>query len=381
MLKGLVAVVLAWSVLTQAQPQDATKVVIIEPLAEDYVTGPVTLKATIEPPETPVTRADFFVDGVSVCRLTMPPFECPYDAGSRVLPRQVRVAMTLEDGRRLIANVRTTGLDLESSISVNSVLVPVVVRDWRGKFVPGLSKESFDLKEDGTAQTVTFFQAENIPLELSIAVDISESMMQIMPGVKEGIVSFVNRLKPIDRVTLLAFNERVFVVTKSESDQGRLKDAISRLSPQGGTAIYDALVRSADSLGTQISRRAIVAFTDGKDQDSLATIGAVEDRFRSTDVSLYLIIYGRLSPADIAAQQPLMKLSEMTGGRVYRADKVGDLPEIFKDVIEDLSQHYLLGYSPSNVERDGTVRNIGITVPGKGSYELKFRNKYVAPVK
>lgn len=377
MLKGLVAVVLAWNIVTQV-PQDTTKVVIVEPLAEDYLTGPVVLKAAVEPADTAVTRADFFVDGVSVCRLTMPPFECPYDAGARVLARQVRVAMTLADGRRVVANVRTTGLDLESSIAVNSVLVPVVVRDWRGKFVPGLNKESFDLKEDGAAQSVTFFQAENIPLELSIAVDISESMIQIMPGVKSGIVSFVNRLKPIDRVTLLAFNERVFVVTKSESDQTRLADAIGRLTPQGGTAIYDALVRSADSLGTQISRRAIVAFTDGKDQDSLATMSAVEERFRSTDVSLYLILYGRLSPADTASQQPLIKLSEMTGGRVYRADKVGDLPEIFKDVIDDLSQHYLLGYSPSNAERDGSTRNISITVPGKGSYELKYRNKYVA---
>jgi VWFA-related protein len=380
LLKGLVAIGLALSV-SQALPQDPTKVVIVEPVAEDYLTGPVVLKAAVEPVETAVTRADFFVDGVAVCRLTMPPFECPYDAGPRVLPRQVRVAMTMADGRRIVANVRTTGLDLESAVSVNSVLVPVVVRDWRGKFVPGLTKESFELKEDGTTQGVTFFQAENIPLELSIAVDISDSMMQIMPGVKEGIVSFVNRLKPIDRVTLLAFNERVFVVTKSESDQGRLRDAIGKLTPQGGTAIYDALVRSADSLGTQISRRAIVAFTDGKDQDSLATMSAVEERFRSTDVSLHLIVYGRLAPADLASQQPLMKLAELTGGRVYRADKVGDLPEIFKDVIDDLSQHYLLGYSPSNTARDGGTRNITITVPGKGAYELKFRNKYVAPGK
>jgi VWFA-related protein len=360
----------------QTQPATEPKVVIIEPTSDAFLSGPVTFKAAIEPPGTPVTRADFFVDGVSVCRLTIEPFECQYDAGFRVQQRQVRVAMTLADGRRFIENVRTQGIELADTIAVNAVLVPVVVRDWRGKFVPKLTKESFRLLENGTPQTISFFQAENIALELSVAVDISDSMTAIIRSVKESLHAFLDRLKPIDRVTLLAFNERVFVGAKSETDRGRLHAVVDRLSPQGGTAIYDALVRSADSLGNQISRRAIVAFSDGKDEDSLATMGAVEDRFRASDVSLYLIIYGKFTVAEVGEQEPLVKLAQLTGGRAYRAEKVSELSNIFRDVIDELSQHYLLGYSPLDSARDGAERNITVSVPGKNSYELRFRNKY-----
>lgn len=378
-----VAVVLAAAgvalVPTRGQVESQARLSIVEPQSGEYLAGPVTLRAEVAPRGVEVTRADFFVDGLAVCRLTSLPLTCAFDAGTAVKERQVRVTVLLKSGERVVASVRTAALRLDDAAATNAVLVPVVVWDWRGRFVPGLAQNQFALTEDGIPQQVQFFQAEDVPLELAFAIDISGSMAPIIDAVRSGLKQFMGRLKLIDRVTLVAFNERVYVLTRSEADQARRSEALDRLAPQGGTAIVDALVRSAELLGQQVSRRAIVAFTDGLDMHSVAPLDAVEARLRNTDIAVYLITYGMKS-ADAPALARLARLTEATGGRLFKADKVDDVPKLLDRIVGDLSQHYLLGFTPKG-PTDGAVHSIAVSIPTRKNYELKHRRSYQADIR
>ena len=344
--------------------------------AEDYVVGPVSLRARLEPAETPFVRAEFFVDDMAVCRLDRLPLTCAYDAGQGGAARRVRVFVTLPNGRRLSAGFESKELKLEDSTGVRNVLVPVVVRDWRGRFMSGLKQDSFLVFEDGVAQSVQFFMAENVPLDLTLALDISASTAPILSQVKAAAHQLMARLKPNDRVSLVAFNERVHVLARPDADPAERAKQLNRLEPQGGTALIEAMVRGIELLVYQGSRKAMIVFTDGKDQHSRVSIDAVEKRLIDSDVAIYLVTYGRGSPVD-NVRLGLAHLAERTGGRNYRVEHADDIN--FTQIIDDLSEHYLLGYSPIRPP-DDTLRRIDVELKGKSKreYEIRSRSGYRA---
>ena len=356
---------------TSSQPR-----VVIEP--EDYVLGPVTLRATLQPEDMPFVRADFFVDGVAVCQVERLPIECLYDAGQQVVPRRVRVAITLNDGTRLSDGFESKGISVAESTGVRNVFVPVVVRDWRGRFMNGLTKDSFLIFEDGVPQSVDLFMAEDVPLDLTLAIDISGSMSAIITQVQAAAKELSDRLKPIDHVNLVAFNERVFTLTGRDADAIERAKAIDDLRPQGGTALYDAMVRGIALLRQQMSRRALIVLSDGKDEHSLSTIEGVEERLAASDVALFFVTYAPKKSTE-NVQQRLERLAESTGGRTVRVERAADLGDLFRHIVDDLSKHYLLSYTPTRKDLAGNFRKIEVKLTGKRDrHDIRARAGYRA---
>lgn len=346
--------------------------------AEEYLLGPVTLRATLTPGDTEFTRADFFVDGSARCRVERLPLECAFEAGPEAVAHRIRVAVTLRDGTRLTGGFESKSLALEEKASVRNVFVPVMVWDRHGKFMAGLGRESFQVLEDGVTQPIQFFMSEDIPLELTLAVDVSESMAGIIGPVKAAAKELVSRLKPIDRVHLLAFNQRVFTLARPDADLEERVRAIDQLSPQGGTALYDAMVRGIALLGQQMSRRAMIVFTDGRDENSLSTLAGIEERLLTSDVSIYVITYGRGSEIE-GLRRRLDRMAESTGGQGFGVRDVKELSGLFARIIDELSQHYLLTYTSSRPQLDGTDRKIQVRLVGQRErYEIKARAGYRA---
>jgi VWFA-related protein len=346
--------------------------------AEEYLLGPVTLRATLTPVDTPFLRADFFVDGAAKCRVERLPLECAFDAGPEAVVRRIRVAVTLEDGTRLAGGFESRSLALEEKASVRNVFVPVMVWDRRGTFMSGLTRDSFQVLEDGVVQPIQFFMSENIPLELTLALDVSESMAGILGSVKAAAKELVARLKSTDRVHLLAFNQRVFTLARPDADLEERTRAIDRLTSQGGTALYDAMVRGMALLGQQMSRRAMIVFTDGRDENSLSTIEGIEERLLRSDVTLYVITYGRGSEIE-GLRRRVDRLAESTGGQGFAVRDVRELSGLFTRILDELSEHYLLTYTSSRPQLDGSMRKIQVRLVGqKERYEIKARSGYRA---
>lgn len=362
------------STTTAQDPQ--VRLRVVSPGEGAYVSGTVLLRALVDPPAsaTLVVRLTFFADGRQVCSLEQPPFECAWDAGDRVRAHVIRAVAILQDGQRLVQNVRTKGLDYAEAVHVDLVQVTAVVTDG-GRFVRGLTRKDFRVFEDGAEQEITFFgPAEQVPLELVAAIDVSGSMFSAMPSVKAAAKDFLKALAPQDQVSLVAFNDNLFTLVRRSTDAAARLRAVDRLAAWGGTALYDVIIRALDLVGRQQGRRAIVVFTDGHDESSFAKLDAVITRVESSDSTLYLIGQGDALRSE-AFRGVLDRLATVSGGRSFATGDPGKLEKAFNEIIEDLSNQYLLAYPPKKTTRDGAWRRIRVEVAG-GKYGVRARQGY-----
>ena len=360
------------------QAPDGAKVTILAPESGDYVSGPTTLKAKVEPADA-VALLTFYVDGRQVCSLSSPPWECEFDGGVTIAEHQVRVVATYKPTGRLVTTVRTKSVGYAERVDVDVVQVTVTISDGHGKFVGGVPQSAFHVNEDGKAQKITHFASENVPLELIVAVDISGSMTTSMPKLKKAVKEFLVAVPPKDQVSLLGFNDSVFALTRKTTDpQDRVK-AVDRLAPWGATALYDVIVRAVDMLGKQVGRKALVVFSDGEDQGSHVSIDDVERKLQASDVTLYMIAQGRGISQDYL-RKTMQRLTVPTGGRTFTTDSIDQLHSAFEELLDELSNQYLLGYQPTNPKRDDTWREIRVQVDGHPN--VRARQGYrAAPLK
>jgi len=381
-LAALLAVLLSASLdrpETLAAQSDAPAPVleIVAPTADAYISGATTFRATVTPAGA-ASRVLFSVDGRLVCETSAAPFECSWEAGGSITAHQVRAVAELVNGGRVIRTVRTRDLGYAEKVDVDVVQIIATVVDGRGHFVTGLPKTAFHVEEDGKAQVISHFGAEDVPLELIVACDVSGSMTPAMPRLKKAVKEFLTAVPIRDQVTLLGFNDSIFALTRRAVNPEERTKAVDRLAPWGATALYDVILRGVDMLGKQPGRRAMVVFSDGEDQGSHASITDVERRLQASDVTLYMIGQGR--GVQVAALKSIMqRLVEPTGGRALFTDSIDELHLAFADLLEELSNQYLLDYESTNTRRDDTFRKISVQVDGQGRVRARQGYRAVAP--
>ena len=208
------------------------------------------------------------------------------------------------------------------------------------------------------------------------AIDISGSMSPAMPKLKTAVKEFLGAVPPQDQVTLVGFNDNIITLTRKNTDPAERMKAVDRLAPWGSTALYDTILRSVEMLGRQAGRKVLIIFTDGEDQGSHATIKDVERRLQSSDVTLYMIGQGRGVTLDLL-KRTMERLATPTGGRALFTDSIDELHAAFGDLLDELSNQYLLGYaSNSNNGRDDGWRKIKVDVDGH--HEVRARQGYRA---
>jgi Ca-activated chloride channel family protein len=363
----------AVSGLPQADPPNAPHVQILSPGDDAYVSGPTLLRARVDPPGAAASVV-FYADGRQVCELAKLPFECEWDAGQLIVEHQVRLAVNLAAGGRVVQTVRTKAVGYAEKVDVDVVQVTVTVVDGRGHFVRGLPRAAFHIAEDGKPQALSHFASEDVPLELVVAVDISGSMTPAMPKLKKAVKEFLAAVPRQNVVTLLGFNDNIFTIMRRTTDAGERAKAVDRLAPWGSTALYDVMLRGVEMLGRQTGRKALIVFTDGEDQGSHAGITDVERRLQSSDVTLYMIGQGRGVTTD-GLRKIMQRLSAPTGGRALFTDSIDELHEAFNELLDELANQYLLGYPPAG-RHDDTWHRIKVDVDGY--HQIRARQGYRA---
>lgn len=349
---------------------------IESPREAAFVAGRTLLRARVEPAGE-ATSIIFYVDGLQVCALSRPPFECGWDAGVEVVEHQVRAVATFTGARHLVSNVRTKGLGYAESVDVRSVQLTTTVSDSRGHFVKGLPQSSFRVFEDDGLQTISHFEAENAALDLIVALDISASMGPSMASLKQAAREFLTAVPTANKVSLLAFNDMSFTLARGATEPADRIKAVEGLVPWGGTALYDVLVRGVDMFGASAGRKALIVFSDGEDYGSGASLEEAEARLQASDVTLYMIGQGKgveLEPL----KQVMHRLADPTGGRPLFVERTDELRGVFKELLDELSNQYLLSFSPTNSRLDGTMRRIRVEVDGP--YRVRTREGYRAPL-
>ena len=371
----VVALAAVGSAAVAAQPQPVT-VRITSPVDNEFLSGQVKMVAVVEPAAVArqIKEVVFFADARKICTLTRLPFECDWDAGTGIEEHTIRVTVELVKGGRTAASIHTKGLTLSESVDVDVLQFTAVVTDDDGRFVTGLKPSDFKVYDNDRPQKITSFESENISLELVAALDVSSSMRAALPYVKSAAKRFLEGLRAGDQVTVLGFNDNVFTLAPRSKDQAARVKAIDLMRAWGGTALYDVILKGLSLLGRHPGRRSMLLFSDGDDQSSHATLEAAIARAEGSDATIYVIGQGRAVRAH-DLQEILKRFAKITGGRSFFTEDTSRLDKFFQEILEDLSNQYLISYSYPDDERDGRWHQIRVEV-GDGKYNVRARDGY-----
>ena len=373
---ALVFVAAAGFVVSAQQQTSNVSVRITSPVDDGYVSGPVQLVAVIEPAAAArqVRQVVFFADGRKVCTVSRQPFHCDWDAGDQVIEHTIRVTADVGSSNRVAATVQTRGVKFAEAVDVDAIQLTAVVTDDDGRFVKGLKASDFKVYDNDRLQPITSFESENISLELAVALDVSSSMRPAIQKVKESSKRFLSGLREGDHVTLLAFNDIVYTLTQRTKDQNERARAIDRMHAWGGTALYDVVVDALRRLERQTGRRALLVFSDGDDQSSHASFEAAVAHAEASDATIYAIGQGRAVRTQ-ELQRVLNRFAGTSGGRAFFTENLEQLDRFFQEVLDDLSNQYLVSYSYPDAERDGQWHRVRLEV-GDGKYSVRVRPGY-----
>jgi VWFA-related protein len=280
-------------------------------------------------------------------------------------------------------------------VDVELVQLPVSVFDKDGLVIAGLKQENFRVFEDKVQQEISLFRHEDIPLSIGLVIDSSGSMRTKRERVHSAALSFVRESNPEDETFVVAFDSAAYLQQDFTGSIGDLVDALDTLDPRDQTAMYDAIYLSVDKVGQgRMDKKVLLVISDGEDTSSQWGYNKVLDRVRAAkDVTIYAIglleendsrcggLFGRCPQKK--AKEGLTEIAELSGGQAYFPKSVDEVETICRKIARDLRNQYTLGYSPTNKDKDGTVRNIKVEVvnPPKsaGRVSLDFKQQYVAP--
>jgi VWFA-related protein len=275
------------------------------------------------------------------------------------------------------------------NLDVNMVLVNVSVVTPMGQQVTGLEKEHFRIFEDKEEQKIAHFGSEDAPLSLGVIFDCSGSMGQKLVKSREAVSQFFKTANPQDEFFLIEFNERPQLVTDFTSSLEEIQNRLTFTQAKGRTALLDAIYLGLNQMKrAKNPKKALLIISDGGDNSSRYTEREIKNLVKEADVQIYAIgIYEPISsrgrtPEELAGPSLLTEVAEQTGGRQFPVENLNELPDIAAQIGIVLRNQYVLGYVPTNLQKDGKWRRIQVKLnQPKGMPPLRVFAKqgYYAP--
>jgi len=272
--------------------------------------------------------------------------------------------------------------------SIETVHVTVTVTDSNGRLIPGLTKEDFEVFEDGQSVPVTQFTDKRVPVSLGLLLDVSDSMLgQPIADARGALDRFVgDLLEPGDEAFVASFNHAPRIVATWTQPPSALRGTLDDVKPTGGTAIYDALVASAPLFGRrQHTRAALIVISDGADTASDYTLMQARDLVRRTDPFIYAVAIDSGDKGRVSTRvnpEALREITGPSGGYTEVIRSTTDLGPATERIANELNHQYSIGYTPTKPP-DGQWRSIRVRVKERadltgGPYFARARRGYFA---
>jgi VWFA-related protein len=266
--------------------------------------------------------------------------------------------------------------------NVNVVNIFFTVKDHHGALFPNLTKDEFEVLEDGKPQTIKYFSADTkLPLTLGLLIDSSGSMQRALETEKAVASDFLRQaVTDKDLAFIISFDVSVDLLQDLTSDLHLLDAGLKRAKiniGSGKTLLYDAIYLASDEvLSKQVGRKAIVLLTDGEDEGSrLKLCDAIEAAQKADAVCYVLLLH---DPQYQAGTGEMRQLTEATGGEMIEVNHPNKIGDAFGQISSELRSQYSLGYTPENSKRDGSLRKVEIK--SKSGYKVQAREGYYAPI-
>ncbi|MDQ2854683.1 MAG: VWA domain-containing protein [Acidobacteriota bacterium] len=286
------------------------------------------------------------------------------------------------------AGPKTPGNEVDStevlSITSNLVPVPASVFDTQGAAVTDLKLEDFELKVDGLVKPITDLSRSQSPVRMAMLFDNSGSLLASRELEKQAAKRFFGRvLRPSDQAAIYSVSTEYYLAQPLTSDIRRLEQTIEGFGkPEGGTALFDAIVEAASYLRPNQGRKVIVIVSDGADTISRLDFETTMQRVLREDCEVFVVqtgLYSNANVRDLAAEKRMEALTLITGGAVHLPKEPGDLEEAFIQIAADLAQQYVLSYYATDERRDGRYHTIALSIKTRKGTRVRSRHGFYAP--
>jgi len=282
--------------------------------------------------------------------------------------------------------------DKEQVITVNVRLAITVNDNKTGRFVVDLKQSDFEVFEDKVPQEIVSFQPQSdIPLDIAVLMDTSNSVKPKLKFEKDAAVSFLQTMLTTrrDRALFATFDSQIELHQDFTNRLDLITQAIDKVKAQGETKMYDAVYQICEEkmLAPALvgKRRAIVIITDGEDTVSQLELKDAIDIAQRSETIVYVIstkaggFFGvQGGTIDRREDKDLKKLAEDTGGRAFFTAEVIELERSFSAIARELRSQYLVAYQPTNDKYDGKYREIDVRLPGYKNYKVRTKTGYTA---
>jgi VWFA-related protein len=256
------------------------------------------------------------------------------------------------------------------------------VLDEKHRMVTDLARGDFAVYENGQPQPITGFHREDVPVSIGIVIDNSGSMRDKRPAVNQAALNLVRASNSQDEVFIVNFNDEYYLDQDFTASLPRLQDGLEKIDSRGGTALYDAIVASADHLekNAKLDKRVILVVTDGEDNASRESL---EQAIRHLDVENGPTVYtiGLLGDEhQKRARRALQEISEHTGGISFFPKNLSEVDSISREVAHDIRSQYTIIYKPDQANLGGGYRTVKVQAraPGHGKLFVRTRTGYYA---
>jgi Ca-activated chloride channel family protein len=291
-------------------------------------------------------------------------------AGATAAPEGQSGQVTKENGRYTL---RADTFEVRLNASVI---------DGSGHTVETLPQEAFHVYEDGVPQTILGFRHEDLPVSLGILIDSSGSMYDKRPAVDAASLNLVKLSNPQDEAFLVDFSSEAYIDQDFTDSIAKLQRGLSYIKSSGGTALYDAVIASADYLSQNAkrSKQVLLIVTDGDDNASSATLEQAIRRVQDLDgPAIYCI--GLLFGDDVTrsdarhSKEVLSELAAQTGGQAYFPKSLKDVDAIAQEVAQDIRTQYTISYRSTKPPALGGYRTVHVEAKEKGYGKLQVRTR------
>jgi Ca-activated chloride channel homolog len=257
------------------------------------------------------------------------------------------------------------------------------ITDKKGNIVADLTKDDFEVIEDGKRQKIEYFAYgdgdASPPMHLGLMVDASGSMQSDMKLAQGAAIKFLNMLPAAEDITLVDFDTEVRITRYPQRDFARLVERIRQRKADGFTALYDALGTYLDGADSQDGRRVLVMYTDGGDTRSALTLTETMTLLKASPVTVYAIgLVDNTGSARQTLQMTLRQFAEATGGQAFFPAAMKDVESAYGKVLAEIKGQYHLGYLSTNPAKDGAWRKVEIRVK-RPDLRVRTRKGYFGP--
>jgi Ca-activated chloride channel family protein len=271
--------------------------------------------------------------------------------------------------------------------TVNEVDVVFTVTDKHGRYVKNLAKNDFSVLDDNKPadQIRSFHNETDLPLQVGLLVDASNSVRDRFKFEQESAIEFLNQtIRPrYDKAFVIGFDVTPEVTQNFTDNTESLSRGVRALRPGGGTAMYDALYFACrDKLLKEPQsgpvRRAIILLSDGDDNMSHVTREEAIEMAQRAAVIVYTISTN-ITGGTRSGDKVLERIADATGGRAFAPFQLNDVANAFAQIQDELRSQYALSYKPADLRMDGRYHTIEILAVNHKGLKVRSRRGYYAP--